>query len=169
MKRSTFVRVANQLESGMKQTLSTFLNGTANRSGSKFQIVGSGTTYHSWRNFGGSALKQPATALQPHSTNLNQNAVSMVSLQRFAWFRAAGLAPQVVGRVAAGHQQTRGFSRFMSFPNPGSSGRGWNSWQDWDPSRVLWGIIAANGAVFILWGSNPRLCMYGQGYPWWSM
>ncbi len=60
-------------------------------------------------------------------------------------------------RAAAGQagQQARGL-RYLGF-QPRGGGR-WGGASDWDAGKVVWGLIAANGAVFLLWRSDPRFC-----------
>jgi membrane associated rhomboid family serine protease len=48
-------------------------------------------------------------------------------------------------------QQSRGYSRYMTFPSRGVGG--W--WNPDDASKVVWGLIAANAAVFMLWRVDP--------------
>jgi membrane associated rhomboid family serine protease len=42
----------------------------------------------------------------------------------------------------------------MTFPPRGGGGGG-GGWRHPDPSRVVWGLIAANGAVWMLWRVDP--------------
>ena len=56
---------------------------------------------------------------------------------------------------ASGPGAKRTYARYLQFPSrPRSS--------DWDPDKVLYGILAVNVGGWMLWQSNPKfmMCVY---------
>ena len=62
--------------------------------------------------------------------------------------------------AAATRQQARGYSRYLQFQPHGSGGGGWGGGSWWsrltaDSDKVLWALIGANFAGFVLWRTHP--------------
>jgi hypothetical protein len=79
--------------------------------------------------------------------------------------RGGGWQAVSAAAAAARHQQSRGYARFLQFPQRGGGSR-WGG--EWDSDKVLWSLIAANIGGFALWRIAPTLvrsirpCLFGR-------
>lgn len=105
---------------------------------------------------GWSALaRSPAAAAAAAGGSLAARQQLGGALQRAAW--AGGQAAAGAAAHRAWGLQARRWVGQLHFPRRGG---GWGGGGGWglDGEKVLWGLIAVNAGVFLLWRTNPALC-----------